>query len=227
MPSLANLISLVPNASADLDTYFLKDADATKQDAAYTDVTRRTPTTETTILDMQNTAKIQILGVKPIINPEVETELIFGEQMVLGDQLYKSVTWTPCDMNYRSSTRTYRCGTSSDDDVNLVLYRDSIDNWYSMTDAEWEAYEPTTADVGSPNCYLVNDSIPSSQYVSSRCYITIYSENGGSDGSTSQYTTAKRRFGRAFSGYKLKLTNFTGANFNCVGWETFKDSDLA
>ncbi len=226
VPSLANLISLVPNVSADLDTYFLKDADATKQDAAYTDVTRRTPTTETTILDMQNTAKIQILGVKPIINPEVETELIFGEQMVLGDQLYKSVTWTRCDMNYSSSSRTYRCGTGSYNDVNLILYRDSIDNWYSMTDAEWEAYEPTTADVGRPNCYLANDGIPYSQYVSNRCYITIRSENGGSDSSTNQYTTAKRRLGRAFSGYKLKLTNFTGANFNYVGWETFKDSTL-
>ena len=32
--------------------------------------------------------------------------------------------------------------------------------------------------------------------------------------------------GGAFSGYKLKLTNFDAANFNYVGYEAFKDSTL-
>ena len=97
VPSLDWLKSNVPGASADLDTYFLRSANPAAQDEAYPSETRRTPTASTTKLDMTNTSKIQIMGVKPIIDPEVETELVFGPNMVIGEGIGKKV-WVPtCD----------------------------------------------------------------------------------------------------------------------------------
>ena len=95
VPSLSQLRSLVPGAGS-IQTYILTDADVEAQNQNYPDLTRRETTSSTTKLDMTNTSTIQILGVKPIIDPEVETELVFGQNMVLGDRLGKRVTAQVC-----------------------------------------------------------------------------------------------------------------------------------
>ena len=102
VPSLDWLKSNVPGASADLDTYLLKNANSTQQDANYPSFTRRAPTADTTKLDMTNTSKIQIFGVKPMINPSIETELIFGSNMVIGESGRDlKVTVSTCKMDPR------------------------------------------------------------------------------------------------------------------------------
>ena len=68
VPSLDWLKANVPGASADLDTYLLKNANTTQQDSNYSPTpARRTATASTTVLDMTNTSKIQIFGVKILL----------------------------------------------------------------------------------------------------------------------------------------------------------------
>ena len=88
VPSLSDVLTAVPNATQTLDAYYVRNANETYQAENYTEVSqaKRVPTADTTVLDMTNTSKVQIMGVKPIINPEVETELIFGDNMVIGDE---------------------------------------------------------------------------------------------------------------------------------------------
>ncbi|MBR5419430.1 leucine-rich repeat protein, partial [Candidatus Saccharibacteria bacterium] len=215
VPSLSDLISLVPNATNDLDTYFLKDADTAAQNTAYSaSYPLRTPEMDTTVLDMTSTSKIQIRGVKPIIDPDIETELIFGENMVIGDTfergartyVYNRVEW------YESSWGGW-WNTYGGQDVELDF--ESIPGWKDMTLAEKINYKPTIADFG---CIAISD-LPH-DYVSEegKCYIY-----GSSDSVISSTLTFH---GGAFSGYRLKLTNFEEENFNYIGYQTFKDSIL-
>ncbi len=87
VPSLSTVINKVPGASSTLNTYYLNSANVSTQDTNYTELTRREANTNTIKLDMTNTSKIQILGVSPIIDPGVETELVFGQNMVIGDNV--------------------------------------------------------------------------------------------------------------------------------------------
>ncbi len=211
IPSLDDLKTLVPGAPADLDTYFLKSADPNAQDTAYPSITRRQATADTTKLDMSNTAKIQIIGVKPIINPAVETELVFGNEMVIGDEAGSKVKMVKCDERYiwyDSWGDYYYCGTVDE-------YLD-IPNWEYMTNAERSVYVPTAADF---NCYDLQ-GVTSATYVEGRCYVkNISLVNETTDGTPI-------RIGGAFANYKLKLTGFSGSKFNYVGWDAFANSTL-
>ena len=206
-PSLSELKSLVANAPANLDTYCLVDADTAAQDATYPSYTRRQANVDTTILDMQNTSKIQILGVKPIIDPNVETELIFGPNMVLGDIVAKRVTATYCGtMNYAGDTY-YEC---NDRETRVFEgFEGGIPNWDTMTEEQQLSYNVQPSDLGCIEISGTYVSLPS--YDPTKCYIL----NIGKE---------TIRHGSAFGGYKLKLTNFSSDNFNYIGWETFKDS---
>ena len=215
VPSLAWLKSNVPGVSADLNTYFLKDADQTAQDANYSPTpARRTATANTTVLDMTSTNKIQILGVSPIIDPEIQTELKFGQEMVIGDTPTKVINASLCT-NWRfydwGSTWGYNCTATS------TIHPDvsSISGWNDMTIDEKINYEPTPADF---NCTNVNSdwvySWDSEPIVVGQCYYTSFSQS----------TTF---IGSAFSGYNLKLTNFNASNFNYVGYRAFANSTLA
>ncbi len=225
VPSLTDVKGLVPGASASLDTYYLRDADTDAQDANYTELTRR-ESVDTTVLDMTNTSKIQILGVKPIINPEVETELVFGENMVLGDQSYKEVKYGRCNMELAYTGASYYWCRGTQDEQTSYYYRYSMDSWLTMTDEEWASYELTPSGIGMSNCYLGN-GVTVSDYRVGRCYITVTTNTADGEWRYSYYSNEgylPQKLGQAFSGYKLKLTNFAESNFNYIGWETFKDS---
>ncbi|MBP5633659.1 leucine-rich repeat protein [Candidatus Saccharibacteria bacterium] len=224
VPSLDWLKANVPGASADLDTYYLRNADPDQQDIDFPSETRRTPTTDTTVLDMTGTSKIQILGVRPLINPDVETELKFGSNMVLGDDITVEVSTILCKtMTYYSGN--YQCNA---DTVNFPAISTEVEKnipgWDDMTADEKMAYvvEPELLgykEVGT------NGKVSADEYDSSAQY--IYNRNSGlsAEGKSVRGFVVSRRFsGSAFSGYKLKLTNFNASNFNYVGWNAFKDS---
>ena len=204
VPSLSELINLVPNSNANLNTYYLKSANTSAQDTNYPSLTRRVATVETTKLDMQNTSKIQILGVKPIINPAVETELVFGPNMVIGERHTKRIRANVCNPPKDQWTDFRWCNDYTVTDFD-------IPNWEYMTDAQIEAVNPTPGKIG---CIDINTA-SSTAYESGRCFVDPYS-----------LTKVDASLGRAFMGYKLKLTNFDVANFNYIGWEAFAETTL-
>ena len=213
VPSLSYLISHISGATNDLDTYFLKDADTAAQNTAYGSANpRRTPEVDTTVLDMTDTSKIQIRGVKPIIDPEVETELVFGENMVIGDtfekyaklRAYETISW----YSYSNGNGYWNLGNGSD----RLLDFTTIPGWDSMTLDEQINYQAKVEDFG---CIDTNNLTPDYVPEAGKCYAQ------GSSYSPQNQTTF---FGGAFSGYKLKLTNFEASNFNYVGYQAFKDS---
>ena len=221
VPSLNELINLVPGASNSLDTYILENADVASQDADYaTSFPRREATATTTKLDMSNTSKIQIFGVSPIIDPEVETELVFGENMVIGDVVGKVVTAQVC-RNGALAWSAYNGGyyycNNGSEAREFKDFESNISGWDDMTDEEKENYVPTPADLG---CELAKD-VQRGNYTAGKCYLSEWSTKPNS-WSTKIKTVHN---GRAFAGYKLKLTNFS--NFNYVGWESFADSTFA
>ena len=221
VPSLNELISLVPGASSSLDTYILENADVASQDVDYAaSFPRRAATATTTKLDMSNTSKIQIFGVSPIIDPEVETELVFGSNMVIGDVVGKVVTAQVC-RNGTMAWSTYNGGYyycyNGSEAREFKDFESNISGWDDMTDEEKENYVPTPADLG---CEVAKD-VQQGNYTAGKCYLYEWSTNPNS-WSTKIKTVHN---GRAFAGYKLKLTNF--GNFNYVGWESFADSTFA
>lgn len=221
VPSLSELISLVPGAPSTLDTYFLKSARADLQDAAFPDVERRVATADTTKLDMTDTSKIQILGVKPIINPAVETELVFGENMVLGDEPGKIISANICTSPRKNTwNNNYDC--NSEDMVNAHYL---IPDYDIMTDEEKTAYVPSASDIG---CWKLDDSVTDLNFDENKCYVSAISAiniiHWMANSNSGSYDV---RAGGAFAGYRLKLTNFSGDNFNYVGWHTFANSTFA
>ena len=205
VPSLSTVLSKVPGANSTLNTYYLTNANTASQDTNYPDLTRREATVDTTKLDLTNTSKIQILGVKPIINPLVETELVFGRNIVIGDGTTgKAINARICsNMHYNEWNDKYSCW-----DTETKTF--PIPGAALMTDEELAAYTPTISDTG---CLLFNNSITSLNYDSSRCYAQSVSLANGRVG--------------AFAGYKLKLTNFSASNFNYVGWEAFAYTEIS
>jgi len=203
VPSLSEVLSLVPGARADLDTYFLESANTSVQSGYETDFPRRSPSVDTTKLDMSNTSKIQILGVSPLIDPEVETELIFGSNIVIGDNYGKKVRLNYCNNPYYYSWYDrYYCGSTSSEIV-------SIPNYANMTPDQINDYAPTAEDY---NCHLISQATTLT-FNENNCYINSLSVVSAPLG--------------AFSGYKLKLTNFDASNFNYIGWEAFAESEIA
>ena len=204
VPSLDDVKNLVPNASSDLFTYYLDDAKPSKQATNYPDITKRESSVDTTKLDMSNTSKIQILGVYPIIDENVETELVFGPNMVIGDKYSKKIRYSVCGtMSYSSYRDRYNCNDS------YAVYA-PIPGVRGMTDEELASFTPT---IGMTGCLLYS-SVNSATYDPDRCYIS-YNPNVTTD------------YLGVFSGYKLKLTNFDAANFNYVGWEAFANTEIS
>ena len=213
VPSLDALKGLVSGAPASLDTYFLKDANTSEQDTAYgATYPRRSATASTTKLDMTNTSKIQILGVKPIIDPAVETELVFGENMVIGDTYERTLTYTKCtswNKYYNSYQQRYYWSCSTNGGTMNYTEQDFytlFPNYATMSLGEKLSFEPTAEDLGCTlGAYTVYEEPDSSA-----CIIPYSSK------------TTTTFHGGAFSGYKLKLTNFKSENFNYVGFEAFR-----
>ena len=226
VPSLDWLKSNVPGASADLDTYFLKDAFPDLQDEDYPTETRRAATAETTKLDMSNTSKIQIIGVKPIINPEVETELVFGENMVIGEKITKTARIGYCKSRSLNASNQYYCRYAGYSyEINRGIgytieeFEDFIPNWDRMTDEEQEAYMPSYNDVlAASGCVVAPFYLPAADYDPN---VTCYVPSGSS---YQNYYIENKRVSYAFAGYKLKLTNFDDSKFNYVGWKAFSGS---
>ena len=178
VPSLAQLRQLIPNAGG-IQTYFLKDADTAAQDQNYTDVTRRAATANTTKLDMSNTSTIQILGVKPIIDPEVETELVFGPHMVIGDVLGKKVSARVCRnglLAWSSYSGGYYYCNNSDESREFTGFESNIPGWDDMTDEQKAAYVPTPSDFG---CELARD-VTLGNYTAGKCYLSSWDPTPGS-----------------------------------------------
>ena len=205
VPSLSTVIGKVPDANSTLNTYYLTNANVISQNENYPDLTRREATADTTKLDMTNTSKIQILGVKPIIDPSVETELVFGTNMVIGDgTISKMIRASVCSDMRLSWNDKYSCWES---DTKTF----PVPGAASMTEEELANYTPTIADTG---CLLyASNTITSLNYDSTRCYAW-------------NLNLADNKVG-AFSGYKLKLTNFNASNFNYVGWNAFAFTEIA
>ena len=203
VPSLADLISGVPGATNDLNTYFLKDADTAAQNTAYgASYPRVTTSTPTTVLDMTNTQKIQIRGVKPIIDPDVETELIFGNNMVTTDSFVKHAEATVCtNIQYNSTWDYYYCQTWDTQPFDVS----SIQGWGNMSYEEQVSYVPKITDF---ECQPYNGNMAPN---------TCYYQNG-------TFKEWTEFIGDAFGGYKLKLTNFSASKFNYLGWYTFRNS---
>ena len=219
VPSLDWLKNNVPGASADLDTYLLKNANSTQQDANYPSFTRRAPTADTTKLDMTNTSKIQIFGVKPMINPSIETELIFGSNMVIGESGRDlKVTVSTCKMDpqyYEEEYNDILCLKSTD--IEIDHFEQYVPGWDDMSEAEQEAYTPTYQQVADlRGCQVIWGGwvAPADSYDWNACYI-VESEPLQSETQIA---------GKAFGGYKLKLTNFVSSNFNYIGWGAFANS---
>ncbi len=198
VPSLQTLISAVPGANASLDTYYLRSARTALQDSRFPDETRRTATADTTKLDMSETSKIQILGISPIINPEVETELVFGPNMVIAESTERTYYFTVCGTITKRYGREY-CGQSQ-------YYYFVPDAIATADDATYNAYVPTASDIaGMTDCSPFSSTSVHSDLV---CYYT------GPYGTTSTKGV--------FSGLKLKLTDF--GTFNYLGTSAFENS---
>ena len=220
VPSLSDVIAAA-SATSTLNTYYVRNADEESQAANFTEngQEKRVSTADVTKLDMSNTSKVQILGVKPIINPEVETELVFGENMVIGDGLHITNVfiaiswckkWTHEYYMVDDDGRNYYYCSSS---ASQYLQTSEIAGWDDMTLDEQIHLQINVEDYGYvpryTNRYLYEDEYDESiKYVLHEPQVYISTEREISQG--------------AFSGYKLKLTNFGG--FNYVGWRAFYNS---
>ena len=208
IPSLAEMIELTPNAVNSLNTYVLVDADIDAQDEAYASTSpRREATATTNKLDMSNAAKIQIKGVAPIIDPAVETELVFGEQIVISDseQTVKAAKATVCGaLKYNQSTDKYDCYYTYDKEF-------PIKNVRKMSSEQLAAWTPSLESIGCEDYH----NATSLTYSDSKCYVT----------SSTVSWNQINKIG-AFGYYKLKLTNFNANTFNYVGWYAFANSEI-
>ena len=202
------------------DTYYVRNADQESQDTRFTnpDPARRTANqADVTVLDMTNTSKVQIMGVKPIINPETEVELIFGENMVIGDgvEITKSAVVDVCtSMVYYDSYR-YKCAEFEERDFNEV--QDSVEGWNDKTIPEKQSYQLSLTDLVDCKALSYFDFLNppfwgygSYSYDSTKCYARIVSRS--------------ETIGGVFSNYRLKLTNLQNVKY--FGWFAFSNSVL-
>ncbi len=202
------------------DTYYVRNANQESQDTRFSnpDPARRTTNqADVTVLDMTNTSKVQIMGVRPIINPETEVELIFGENMVIGDgvEITKSAVVDVCtSMIYYDSYR-YKCAEFEERDFNEV--QDSVEGWNNKTIPEKQNYQLSLTDLVDCNALSYFDFLNPSfwgygsyGYNDTKCYARIVSRS--------------ETIGGVFSNYRLKLTNLQ--NIKYFGWFAFSDSVL-
>ena len=222
VPSYNDMITITGVAPAS-DTYYVRSANQESQDTRFVspDPARRTGGADVTVLDMTNTSKVQILGVEPIINPDVETELIFGENMVIGDAMYIQSTyisfswcteWRKEDWFTDSDGRTYSYCSRSE---GVYLSPSDIAGWEDMTLEEKVNYKLNVEDYGY--VYLGRSRIYDDEFDPNVKYVT-YTPN--------YYINTQVGINKgAFSGYKLKLTNFN--EFNYIGWHAFYNSTFS
>ncbi len=228
VPSLSDVLTAVPNATQTLDTYYVRNADETYQAENYTEASqaKRVPTADTTVLDMTNTSKVQIMGVKPIINPEVETELIFGDNMVIGDEgdytpeFHIDITVKKCaefdvqdvENSWGGSYQYYSCKTT--EDMLETEIQNDIQDWDRMNTWERRAQNAYAISNWSWRSYggiAVGEKIYSGNFHPEQTYVV----------SDSYKTTIHETVpGGAFAGYKLKLTNLENVKY--LGWYAFQ-----
>ena len=203
VPSFEEMANVAGVSTDSINTYYLKNADTAFQDEMLPDeYERREMGDPITVLDMSNTSKIQIQGIKPLLDPDVEVELIFGPNMVISDARGKKMSATICGYLYYSSWNgRYSCYDSYSKEY-------SIPGINKMTTEEINAFTPTADMIG---CEQFQNTL--SNYDPSKCYANSVRVITGYVG--------------VFSGYKIKLTNFDANNFNYVGWEAFADSEIA
>ncbi len=214
VPSLNDVITAA-GATETLNTYYVRSADEEAQVTNFPSETKRTSTADVTKLDMTNTSKVQILGVKPILNPETEAELVFGENVVIGDGPYitKTITGSICtNMTYEeySWTSGYYC--YGEEDVTIENAQDLIDGWSNMTAEEQYNLVVTPEMIGYR-------TLNGAMKVAEANY-----EPGYQYFRTFNATTTRSNDDGAFEGYKLKLTGLDNVKY--LGWQAFKDSTL-
>ncbi len=203
VPSLEEIATVANVSMGSIDTYYLKNAEPTYQDEMLPEEYERRDIGEPiTVLDMTKTSKIQIQGIRPLLDPDVEVELVFGPNMVISDAMGKKISATICGyLYYQSWNGRYSCYDSYSKEY-------SIPGVNKMTTEEINAFTPTADMIG---CEQFQNTL--SNYDPSKCYANSVRVITGYVG--------------VFSGYKIKLTNFDANNFNYVGWEAFADSEIA
>ncbi|MBO7560877.1 leucine-rich repeat protein [Candidatus Saccharibacteria bacterium] len=212
------------------DTYYVRNANQESQDTRFTnpDPARRTANqADVTVLDMTNTSKVQIMGVKPIINPETEVELIFGENMVIGDNFSfsRQVRFQTCDVSRMRREGVWMGYDDNGQSIYQYAYRgchgsdividnpqDYVSGYNQLSLIEQINYEYSLADFGYTEFY---DYYPEDLYDVNTLYAMYFStdivfESGLLEG--------------AFEGYKIKLSGFE--NIKYLGWHAFANTIL-
>ncbi len=233
-------ITTVSGVTPASDTYYVRNANQESQDTRFAnpDPARRTANqADVTVLDMTNTSKVQIMGVKPIINPETEVELIFGENMVIGDgegsletDVELFVTIDVCTefepyAVYVGSTY-YQCANFEErefsnftDNISINYYDPQVYYWVSKT---WDDlllyekknYQPTLGDIDCLDYYeMMKSNSGIQQSYTGRCL---------ADWKTMQVKTVTTVDTGAFANYKLKLTNLEKVKY--IGWYAFQNA---
>ena len=216
VPSLSDVITAA-SASESLNNYYVRSADLEAQAANYTEAgqEKRTSTADVTVLDMTNTSKVQIMGVKPIINPETEVELIFGENMVIGDgeiAIHKSIIASTCgNVDISQYNGRASCLDWNGDEIVFENIEENVAGWNEKTIVEQKLYNPTADDI--VGCESASSSEFNWGYDPSNCYYALIR------GSTTSVD------GGAFANYKLKLTNLDNVKY--LGWYAFQHSTLS
>ncbi len=204
VPSFEEIAAAANVSTETVHTYYLKNTDASFQDEMLpTEYVRRDFGEPVTKLDLSKVAKIQIQGIRPILDPDVEAEIVFGPETVISDVMGKKISAIICGtMSYSSWNKKYNCYDSYSKEY-------AIPGYNKMTREEQNSYAPTYDMVGCIDYRNVTQATydPAQRYCSSVRTISSYVG--------------------VFADYKLKLTNFDAANFNYVGWETFADSDIS
>ncbi len=239
VPSLSDVITAA-SASGALNTYYVRSADLEAQAANYTEAgqEKRVSTADVTVLDMTNTSKVQIMGVKPIINPETEVELIFGENMVIGDgegelrlHISKRVTADVCtafetyrpegsyyDQTFCTQTeqRVFENAETRIPDYRLK-YDSDLDRYLTWDEHEEYWQRSFTFDTVALGCRSISvDGFSPSNYNSQDCYIRTDKQL-----ITKNIETIDTG---VFAGYKLKLTNLENVKY--LGWYAFQHTTL-
>ncbi len=239
VPSLSDVITAA-SASESLNTYYVRSADLESQATNFTEAgqEKRTSTADVTKLDMTNTSKVQIMGVKPIINPETEVELVFGENMVIGDgegsleaSINPRITVNYCatfeeaidfygDKYYRCTNFEEREFSNFTDNIMERSYNYSTGNWETRywadySEFEKKSYQPKVEDIGCKDYYEYYQSGFGGIYSSyvSECMV---------DWQTAKLTIEQNVATGVFANYKLKLTNLENVKY--LGWYAFQNA---
>jgi hypothetical protein len=150
VPSLSDVIA-ASGASSTLDTYLLENADEEAQETAFAATApKRDATASVTKLDLTNTSKIQIIGVKPILDPDTEAEIVFGENIVIGDgiDVDRVIEATPCDMLWDDGDQVYYCSPNWNNLVRVEDLSSLVNGWNFLSNYEKMTHAFTPEDLG-------------------------------------------------------------------------------